>query len=149
MDGSGETAYLGISGGTAGGFDGASDAGMVDALLMKIAGLLRELIAHDQPGRIDLLELPLSAACLAALGARLGHGEVAVALNMPGNCQITETAFPGVWWNSQADEAGRLVELFIEVAVVPQFLHANVDNMRFGHQLLVDAASFNQRRKSP
>jgi hypothetical protein len=147
MDGSG-SAYLSISEGPAGGLKGAGDAGMVDALLMEIAGLLRELIAHDQPGRIDLLKLPLSSACLAALGARLGRGEVAVALNMPGNCQITETAFPGVWWNSQADEAGRLVMLFIEVAVVPQFLHANVDNMRFGHQLLVDAASFSQRRKS-
>jgi hydrogenase-1 operon protein HyaF len=144
MDGSGESAYLSNSEG----FEGASDSTMVDALLMEIAGLLRDLIAHDRPGRIDLLELPLSAACLAALGLRLGQGEVSVALNTPGNCQIRETAFPGVWWNSQADETGRLTVLFIEVAVVPRFLHANVADMRFGHQLLVDAASFNRRRKS-
>jgi len=121
---------------------------MVDALLMEIAGLLRELIAHDQPGRIDLLELPLSAACVAALGARLGQGEIVAAFSTPGSCQIRETAFPGVWWNSQADESGRLAMLFIEVAVVPRFLHANIENLRFGHQLLVDAASFNRRRKA-
>jgi hydrogenase-1 operon protein HyaF len=144
MDGSGESAYLSISEGPA---VGISDSGMVDALLMEIAGLLRELIARDRPGKINLLELPLSAGCVAALRARLGQGEVAAALNQ-GSCEIRETAFPGVWWTSQADHNGALVALLIEVAVVPRFLHANVEDLRFGHQLLVDAASFNQRRKS-
>jgi len=147
MDGSGESAYLSISEGPAGAFEELSDAGMVDAMLMEIAGLLRELIAHNRPGKIDLLGLPLPAGCVAALRARLGQGEVAAALNS-GSCEIRETAFPGVWWTSQADETGALVALLIEVAVVPQFLHANVEDLRFGHQLLVDAASFNRRRKS-
>jgi hypothetical protein len=140
MDGS-VLAYLSSSDGSTG------ESGMVDALLMEIAGLLRELIAHDRPGKIDLLELPLPAGCVSALRARLGQGEVAAALNTPGSCQIQETAFPGVWWTSQEDSTGALVALLIEVAVVPRFLHANVEDMRFGHQLLVDAASFNERRK--
>jgi hydrogenase-1 operon protein HyaF len=147
MDGSGQSAYLSISEGPACGFEPVGDTALVDALLLEIAGLLRELIANDRPGRIDLLELPLSPSCLSMLAMRLGQGEVALALNTPGSCQIRETAFPGVWWNSQADETGRLAVLFIEVAVVPRFLHANVANLRFGHQLLVDAARFNQRRK--
>ncbi|MEJ1975484.1 MAG: hydrogenase expression/formation C-terminal domain-containing protein [Acetobacteraceae bacterium] len=61
-----------------------ADDGLVDALLMEVAGLLRRLIEQGEQGSIDLLGLPLSPACVAALDQRLGQGEITVLLECRG-----------------------------------------------------------------
>ncbi len=123
-------------------FDFLADDALVDTLLMEAADLLQNLIVHQQPGRIDLLSLPLSPACLASLEARLGKGEVATTLHAAGESEIHETAFPGVWWTRHCDESGRAVALLIEVADVPDILRASPIDMAHGHRRLIAATHF-------
>jgi hydrogenase-1 operon protein HyaF len=114
-----------------------ADDGLVDALIMEVAGLLQGLVEHGEAGIIDLLGLPLSPSCVAALEQRLGPGEITVQLDAAGRSEIRETGFPGVWWTRHADEAGRVIALLIEVAFVPAILRADVDDMTRGHQRLL------------
>jgi hydrogenase-1 operon protein HyaF len=103
---------------------------------MEIGDRLRRLIEHDEAGCIDLLGLPLSPSCLAALEQRLGTGEIAVRMQAAGNSEIRETGFPGVWWTRHHDEAGRLVATLIEVAFVPDILRADIDEVTRGYRRL-------------
>ena len=59
-------------------FSFLADDGLVDALIMEIAGLLRRLIEHGEAGSIDFSAFRLSPSCVASLEQRLGHGEVTV-----------------------------------------------------------------------
>jgi hydrogenase-1 operon protein HyaF len=109
-----------------------ADDGLVDALLMEVAGLLTRLISHGESGTIDLRGLPLSPACVGDLQQRLGTGEVAIELAAAGRSDIHETGFPGVWWTRHADEAGRVIALLIEVTRVPDILLADPADMARG-----------------
>jgi hydrogenase-1 operon protein HyaF len=113
-----------------------ADDGLVDALIMEIAGLLRRLIEDGEAGTIDLLGLPLSPSCLAALNDCLGQGEIEVQLDAAGRSTIRETGFPGVWWTTHADEAGRVVAMLIEVAYVPAIVQAPLDDVTRGYERL-------------
>jgi hydrogenase-1 operon protein HyaF len=122
-----------------------ADDGIVDALLMEVAGLLHRLIERGEAGSIDLRGLPLSDACIATLEQRLGRGEVAVTLTAAGRSDIHETGFPGVWWTKHEDEAGRIIALLIEVAIVPGILCADVDDIKRGLDRLPGSTNFSRR----
>jgi len=124
------------------------DDGLVDALLMEVASLLQALITYQRPGSIDLLGLPLSAACLAALEQRLGHGEISACLSISGESVIRETKFPGVWWTSHVDETGRLAAMLIEVTEVPAILRAHKADMEHAHSRLLQATNFSMARRA-
>jgi hydrogenase-1 operon protein HyaF len=113
-------------------YDFLADDLLVDALLLEAAGLLQNLLAHGKPGSIDLMGLPLSPICLAALDDRLGTGEVTATLHAAGQSQFRETAFPGIWWTRHEDESGRLVAQLIEVALIPEILCADAAEIRHG-----------------
>jgi len=127
-------------------FNFLADDGLVDALLMEVADLLHNLVAHQRQGSVDLLGLPLSAGCLAALEQRLGHGEVTATLCSGGESQIRETSFPGVWWTTHADETGRITAMLIEVADVPDILRAARPDMERGHARLLQSTNFSLAR---
>jgi hydrogenase-1 operon protein HyaF len=129
-------------------FNFLADDGLVDALLMEVADLLRNLIEYQRPGSIDLLGLPLSASCLAAFARHLGEGEISISLRVSGESEIKETQFPGVWWTSHKDETGRVVAMLIEVAVVPEILRADPADMEQGYRRLADATNFSAARRS-
>ncbi len=130
-------------------FTSFADDGLVDALLMEVAGLLGRLIDHGEQGSIDLRGLPLSPACIADFEQRLGHGEISAQLDAAGRSEIRETGFPGVWWTRHADEAGRVIAILIEVATVPDILRADPADMAGGLRRLPGAthiASYNHAR---
>lgn len=129
-------------------FNFLADDGLVDALLMEVADMLRNLIEHQRPGSIDLLGLPLSASCLAALALRLGEGEISVTLRASGESEIRETRFPGVWWTSHKDETGRVAAMLIEVAAVPEILRAEQADIEQGYRRLNEATHFSMARRS-
>jgi len=124
-----------------------ADDGLVDALTIEIGNLLRRLIDEGEQGSIDLLGLPLSPSCVAALEQRLGQGEVTAVLDAAGRSEIRETGFPGVWWTRHTDEQGRVVAMLIEVAFVPDILRANIDDMALGCERL--AGSTHVARRQP
>jgi len=113
-----------------------ADDGLVDALTIEIADLLRRLINEGEQGAVDLLGLPLSPSCVAALEQRLGQGEITAVLDAAGRSEIRETGFPGVWWTRHSDEKGRVVAMLIEVTFVPDILRANIDDMALGCERL-------------
>ena len=119
-----------------------SDDGLVDALLMEVAGMLGRLIERGETATVDLRGLPLSPACITDLESRLGHGEISVQLDAAGRSDIHETGFPGVWWIRHSDEAGRLIALLIEVATVPEILRADPADMADSLQRLSGATHF-------
>ena len=119
-----------------------SDAGLVDALLMEVAGMLGRLIERGETATVDLRGLPLSPACIADLESRLGPGEISVQLDAAGRSDIHETGFPGVWWTRHADEAGRPIALLIEVTIVPDILRADPADMADSLQRLAGATHF-------
>lgn len=123
-------------------FNYLADDGLVDALLMELADLLETLTTQHRPGSIDLLGLPLSAACLATLEQRLGEGEVTATLRSAGTSIIRETAFPGIWWTTHEDEAGRIVAMLIDVADIPEILRAAKPDMQQAHRRLLAATPF-------
>jgi hydrogenase-1 operon protein HyaF len=127
-------------------FDFLAADRLVDALLMEVADLLQNLLSHQRAGTIDLLGLPLPAACLAMLEERLGGGEISAVLHVSGESQIRETAFPGVWWTRHADETGRVAALMIEVAEVPEILRASKADMEHGLRRLSEVTNFAQTR---
>jgi hydrogenase-1 operon protein HyaF len=120
-------------------FDFLADDKMVEALLGEISGLMENLAIRNTSGSIDLLGLPLSAACLALLKKRLGTGEISATLTAAGKSEIHETGFSGVWWSNHADETGRIVAMLIDVAIVPNILKADIDDVRRSRRRLLDA----------
>ena len=129
-------------------FNFLADDSLVEALLAEISSLMENLVDRNISGSIDLLGLPLSAACLALLEQRLGTGEIKVTLTAAGKSEIHETSFSGVWWSSHADEAGRVVAMLIDVAYVPEILKANIDDLRLSHRRLRDATGCKLRLAS-
>jgi hypothetical protein len=129
-------------------FNFLADDGLVDALLMEVADLLDTLIAQQRSGSIDLLGLPLSAACLAALEQRLGHGEVTASVRASGTSETRETGFAGVWWTTHHDEAGRIIAMLIDVAEIPDILRASKHDMEQGRRRLMDATNFSLARRA-
>lgn len=118
-----------------------NDDRLVDALLAEIADLLLRLIGQGEEGTIDLLGLPLSPSCVAALDQRLGRGEVNVRLDAFGLSELRETEFPGVWWAQHADESGRVIARLIEVTFVPNILRADAEDIKRGRERLLACAS--------
>jgi hydrogenase-1 operon protein HyaF len=129
-------------------FNFLADDTLVDALLVEISSLMENLAARNTPGSIDLLGLPLSAACLSLLEQRLGTGEIRVTLTAAGKSEIHETSFSGVWWSSHADETGRVVAMLIEIALVPEILKTDIDDVRLSHRRLLDVTGSLQHRVS-
>jgi hydrogenase-1 operon protein HyaF len=129
-------------------FNFLADDTLVDALMAEIAGLMENLTARNISGSIDLLGLPLSAACLALLEQRLGTGEITATLTAAGSSEIRETSFSGVWWSSHADETGRIVAMLIDVALVPELLKADIDDVRLSHRRLLEATGSTLSRVS-
>jgi hydrogenase-1 operon protein HyaF len=113
-------------------FSFLTDDSLVDALLMEVAGLLRSLIDNNEGGSIDLRGLPLSPSCIETLDRCLGQGEITVVLDAAGRSDIRETSLPGVWWTKHADGAGRVIAMLIEVAVTPEILRADLEDMKRG-----------------
>lgn len=119
-------------------FNFLADDTLVDALLVEISGLMKNLATRNISGSIDLLGLPLSPACVALLERRLGTGEISVTLTAAGKSEIFETSFSGVWWSRHADETGRIVAMLIDVAFLPEILKADIDDVRLSHRRLLE-----------
>jgi hydrogenase-1 operon protein HyaF len=128
-------------------FNFFADDALVDALLMEVAELLQNFVAHQRAGSIDLLGLPLSPGFLAALEARLGEGEISAVLRVSGESQIRETAFPGVWWTRHLDETGRVVALLIEVTDVPEILRSSAADMQHSLRRIREVTNFARHTK--
>ena len=109
----------------------ASGAG-AKALLHELAARLERLVREGENSSIDLTALPLTARDYRQLRETLGSGAVVAEVQAGGATQVRETACPGVWWITHADERGAVLAESIEVCAIPAILCAPREDMSSG-----------------
>ena len=105
-------------------------------LMTEILEMVRRLLETGESTAIDLSALPLTPADKTWLKERLGMGQIRVQLEAEGLSSLDETACPGVWWVTHRDTRDRLLSEFIEIAFVPELVHAHPDDVRMGQEYL-------------
>lgn len=105
---------------------------------------LQEQLSRWQPGKlahvINLTLLPLSPADIEFLGETLGSGPVETLSRGYGDCQITSTAYPGLWWVRYTNSMGTLILNTLEITDLPAVACAAQEDLddsrqRFGELL--------------
>jgi hydrogenase-1 operon protein HyaF len=131
------------------------DVAMVSALLpgcvpddvMNAPPILIELQEHaaswhpgDAAHVINLTLLPLSEGDIRFLDDTLGTGPVETLSRGYGNCNVSSTAYPGIWWVRYTNSMGRQILNTLEVTDVPEVIRAAQedldDSRRRFHDLL-------------
>lgn len=105
---------------------------VADAVLQQVAAALGALAATPTRVQvIDLRSLPLGAAGLARLRQWLGSGEVRAEVRSAALTRLEETAFAGVWWQTQYRGPTEAADPWhaIVVAGVPPLLAAHPDDV--------------------
>lgn len=110
--------------------------GQAEAVLVEVANLLARMVATGEEGSIDLRSLPLSPADRDWLDAKLGRGEVDIALEAGGRSELYETAYAGVWKVVHRDTEARVVAEFIEVASMPAIVKPALADIERANQKL-------------
>ncbi len=95
--------------------------------LMNAPAVLTEVVAKAaayKPGNaahvINLTLLPMSPEDLDCVAQRLGSGTVAILSRGYGNCRITSTRLPHVWWVQYFNSMDTLILNTIEIGDVPE-----------------------------
>lgn len=83
------------------------------------------LYRDGQPAHtLNLTLLPVSEADLDYLYGALGHREVSILSRGYGNCRITSTRLPHVWWVQYFNSMDTLILNTVEVVAVPEVVLA-------------------------
>jgi hydrogenase-1 operon protein HyaF len=96
--------------------------GMARSVLSEIGTLLERLARCGEENAIDLRSLPLTEADRAQLEALLGRGEVRAELEVAGESEVWETAYPGAWWIRHRGAGGRIASEEIAICRIPAIL---------------------------
>jgi len=124
-----------------------------NAGLMNAPAVLTEIVAKanafkvgDASHVINLTLLPMSPEDLDCLTATLGVGAVTILSRGYGNCRITSTRLPNVWWVQYFNSMDTLILNTIEVGGVPEVALASPEDYedsveRLGEWLQVMQAS--------
>lgn len=106
-----------------------------DAGLMNAPAVLTEIVAKAKtfkPGDaahvINLTLLPMSPQDLDCLMQTLGAGAVTILSRGYGNCRITSTRLPHVWWVQYFNSMDTLILNTIEVSDVPEVALASPED---------------------
>ncbi len=110
-------------------------------LLRELLDMVQRLLDTGESSSIDLTALPLTPADLDWLHARLGQGEIAITLQANGESTLDETACPGVWWVTHHNEQGAVTAQFLEVALVPELVKADPQDVAMGREHLESLVS--------
>ena len=94
---------------------------------------LQERVSRWQPGApahvINLTLLPLSDGDTRFLGEALGQGPVETLSRGYGDCKISSTACPGIWWVRYTNSMGTLILNTLEVTDIPAVACAAQDDL--------------------
>lgn len=113
--------------------------------LMNSPVLVAEIRARAQayqPGQaaqvINLTLLPVTPEDLAYLDQCLGRGDFAILSRGFGNCRITATAYPHVWWVQYFNNKDKLLLNSIEVVDIPAVALAAEEDYRDSRERLAE-----------
>jgi len=105
---------------------------------MPILSEIQEHVRSWQDGRlahvINLTLLPLSEDDIRFLGDTLGSGPVETLSRGYGDCQITSTAYPGVWWVRYTNSMGTLILNTLEITDIPMVACAAQEDLDDSHK---------------
>lgn len=106
------------------------DAGLMNApaVLTEIVGKAKAYKAGDDAHVINLTLLPMSPEDLECLTQTLGVGAVTILSRGYGNCRITSTRLPNVWWVQYFNSMDTLILNTIEVSEVPEVALASSED---------------------
>jgi hydrogenase-1 operon protein HyaF len=105
-------------------------AGLMNApaVLTEISGKSKAYKAGDGAHVINLTLLPMSAEDLDCLSLTLGVGAVTILSRGYGNCRITSTKLPNVWWVQYFNSMDTLILNTIEVSDMPEVALASLED---------------------
>ena len=96
-------------------------AGVMNALplLVELQDQVNNWKPGDRAGVINLTLLPLSEGDMDFLGEVLGTGPVQTLSRGYGDCNITSTAYPGIWWVRYTNSMGTPILDTLETTDIP------------------------------
>lgn len=96
---------------------------IVEKVLADVKDGLAAVLETGTPQVIDLRRLPrMSEAVYNLVKETLGRGEASILIEASARVEITETAFPGVWWATYFRSSGEIATEMIEISLVPRLL---------------------------
>jgi len=98
------------------------------AVLTEIVGKAKAYQAGDGAHVINLTLLPMSPEDLDCLALTLGAGAVTILSRGYGNCRITSTRLPNVWWVQYFNSMDTLILNTIEVSDMPEVAQASKED---------------------
>jgi len=107
-------------------------------LLTEIADFASKFPLTRRPHSINLTLLPLSDEDLEYLDEALGKGPVDVLSRGYGDCRVTSTAVPNVWWVRYYNSVGTLILNSIEIIDVPGVACAALEDIEDSRERLID-----------
>jgi len=108
----------------------AKSPGIMNALsvLTEIVGKAKAFKAGDAAHVVNLTLLPMSPEDMECLPQSLGVGAVTILSRGYGNCRITSTKLPNVWWVQYFNSMDTLILNTLEVSEVPEVAQASVED---------------------
>ena len=105
-------------------------AGLMNApaVLTEVAGKAGTFRKGDAAHVVNLTLLPMSPEDLDMLALTLGAGAVTILSRGYGNCRITSTLLPNVWWVQYFNSMDTLILNTIEVSEVPEVALASQED---------------------
>jgi hydrogenase-1 operon protein HyaF len=104
--------------------------GIMNALsvLSEVVGKAKAFKAGDAAHVVNLTLLPMSPEDMECLTRTLSAGAVTILSRGYGNCRITSTRLPNVWWVQYFNSMDTLILNTIEVSEVPEVAQASVED---------------------
>ena len=104
--------------------------GIMNALsvLTEVVGKARTYKVGDAAHVVNLTLLPMSPEDMECLPQTLGVGAVTILSRGYGNCRITSTLLPNVWWVQYFNSMDTLILNTIEVSDVPEVALASTED---------------------
>lgn len=99
-------------------------------ILVELRAHVASATGNGRQHAINLSLLPLSEADIAFLVDRLGRGPIEILSRGYGNCEVTSTGTPGVWWVRYYNSVGTLILNSLEVTAVPEVVTAADEDLR-------------------
>jgi hydrogenase-1 operon protein HyaF len=108
----------------------AKSPGIMNALsvLTEIVGKAKAFKAGDAAHVVNLTLLPMSPEDMECIPQSLGVGAVTILSRGYGNCRITSTKLPNVWWVQYFNSMDTLILNTLEVSEVPEVAQASVED---------------------
>jgi hydrogenase-1 operon protein HyaF len=100
------------------------------SIITEVAEHAKQFPIAQRPHSINLTLLPLSDEDIAFLDTALGRGPIDVLSRGYGDCRVSSTAIPNVWWVRYYNSVGTLILNTLEIIDVPGVACAALEDIR-------------------